>query len=82
VCGFATHRFEVFVLFQFLSRFFNHGILFHVSAFIVHVHMGKLVAFNTYTFVGGRVEMASETSFQILICSLWCIVCGVSCYWI
>jgi hypothetical protein len=42
--GFATHRFDIFVLFLFVSRFFNHDILFNVSAFIIHVHMEKFVA--------------------------------------
>jgi hypothetical protein len=39
VCGFATHGFDIFV-----SRFFNYSILFNVSAFVIHVHMGKSVA--------------------------------------
>jgi len=39
VCGFATHEFDIFI-----SRFFNCGILFNVSAFAIHVHMGKSVA--------------------------------------
>ena len=39
VCGFATHRFDIFV-----SRFLNYGILFNVSAYIIHVHLEKFVA--------------------------------------
>jgi len=76
VCGFAAHRFDIFV-----SRFFNHGILCNVSAFIIHVHR-KICGLctNTYIFLGGRVEVVSETTFQIL--DIHCVFfCGLSCYW-
>jgi hypothetical protein len=52
VCGFTTHEFDIFI-----SRFFNYGILFNLSAW------ENLWPHHQHGFVGGMVEVVSETTF-------------------